>query len=108
MKRMCVRSAVIVGVLGALVSMFVSAPQLVAQTVSGRILGTIQDQQGAMVPNASVSAVHLETGAERTVQSGASGGYNIVSVPAGAYEVTTSAPGFRTGVRSGVTLTVGP
>ena len=101
------RSAVFVGVLVAVASVLVNVQQSVAQTVTGRILGTIRDQQGAVAPNASVTARNMETGAERTAVSDASGGYSIVSVPAGAYEVTTSAQGFRTEVRSGMTLTVG-
>jgi len=97
----------LIAVLVAAVSVFVNAPESVAQTVAGRILGTIRDSQGAVVPNASVSAKNLETGAERTILSDASGGFNITSVPAGSYEVTVSAPGFQKEVRSGVTLTVG-
>src|SRR5215831_4109696 len=79
----------------------------VAQTVAGRIVGTIRDSQGAVIPGASVSAKNLETGAERATLSDASGGFNITSVPAGSYEVTVFAPGFQKEVRSGVTLTVG-
>src|SRR5436853_4454665 len=97
----------LVAVLVAAVSVFVSAPQSIAQTVTGRILGTIRDSQGAVIPNASVSAKNLESGAERTILSDASGGFNITSIPAGSYEVTASAPGFQKEVRSGVTLTVG-
>lgn len=93
--------------LAVLVSLILNPPQSLAQTVAGSILGTVRDQQGAVIPNAAVSAKNLGTGAERTATSDASGGFNIVSVPAGSYDVTTSAPGFQTEVRSGVTLTVG-
>src|SRR5437870_7778971 len=101
------RARLLVAVLAAAVSLLVNAPRSVAQTVAGRIVGTIRDSQGAVIPNASVSAKNLETGAERTMLSDASGGFNITSIPAGSYEVTASAPGFQKGVRSGVTLTVG-
>src|SRR5262249_3564054 len=85
---------------------FVNAVQLVAQTVAGRLLGTIHDSQGAVIPGASVYAKSLETGAERTTVSNESGGVNITSLPAGSYEVTASLVGFQKEVRS-VTLTVG-
>src|SRR5437660_1777258 len=101
------RARLWVAVLAAAVSLLANAPRSVAQTVAGRIVGTIRDSQGAVIPNASVSAKNLETGAERTMLSDASGGFNITSIPAGSYEVTASAPGFQKGVRSGVTLTVG-
>src|SRR3989454_2276685 len=101
------RARLLVAVLAAAVSLLVNAPRSVAQTVAGRIVGTIRDSQGAVIPNASVSAKNLETGAERTMLSDASGGFNITSIPAGSYEVTASAPGLQKEVRSGVTLTVG-
>src|SRR5437016_1132500 len=101
------KCGLLVAVLVAAVFVFINAPRAIAQTVAGRILGTIRDSQGAVVPNTSVSAKNLETGAERTTLSDASGGFNITSIPAGSYEVTASAPGFQKGVRSGVTLTVG-
>ncbi len=97
----------LIAVLVAVVSVFMNAPESVAQTVAGRILGTIRDSQGAVIPGATVSAKSLETGAERTTVSDDSGGFNITSVPAGSYEVTASLAGFQKEVRSGVTLTVG-
>src|SRR6266699_6761900 len=86
---------------------FMSVPQSSAQTVAGRIVGTIHDSQGAVVPGVSVSAKNLETGAERTTLSDESGGFIIANIPAGSYEVTASLAGFQKEVRSGVTLTVG-
>ena len=82
-------------------------PAIQAQTVTGSIGGTIRDQQGAVVPNAAVSATNRDTGAERTATSDASGSFNIVSVPAGSYDVSVAIPGFQTEVRSGIKLTVG-
>src|SRR5215831_20020229 len=78
-----------------------------AQNITGTILGTVRDPQGAVVPNASVSAKNVETGAERTVLTDASGGFSIASVPAGSYDVTVTASGFRPEVHSGITMTVG-
>src|SRR6266568_5264923 len=93
----------------ALVATCVSlnVPPSFAQTVTGRIVGTIHDSQGAVVPGVSVSAKNLETGAERTTLSDESGGFIIANIPAGSYEVTASLAGFQKEVRSGVTLTVG-
>src|SRR5262249_25971946 len=79
----------------------------IAQTVTGRIVGTIRDSQGAIIPGVSVSAKNLETGAERIAVSDESGGFNITSVPAGSYQVSAELTGFKKEVRSGATLTVG-
>src|SRR6202521_2285897 len=85
----------------------VNPASLHAQTVSGTILGTIQDQQGAVIPNAEVSTRNLETGQIRKTNADGSGNYRVSSVPAGTYEVSATASGFKTEVRSGVGVTVG-
>jgi hypothetical protein len=84
-----------------------SPPSLHAQTVSGTILGTIQDQQGGVIPNAEISTRNTETGQVRKTNADSSGNYRISSVPAGSYEVSATASGFKTEVRSGVVVTVG-
>src|SRR4051794_16937404 len=53
-----------------------------AQTVGGTILGVIEDQQGAAIGKAQVSARSLDTGAIRTATANESGAYRISSVPA--------------------------
>jgi Carboxypeptidase regulatory-like domain len=82
-------------------------PRLHAQTVSGTILGTVQDQQGAVVAKAEVTARNLDNGSVRKAASNDFGNYRIDSVPAGPYEVSSSAAGFKTEVRSGIVVTVG-
>src|SRR5713226_6255686 len=78
-----------------------------AQTVSGTLLGMVQDQQGGVVSKAAISARNLETGATRTASTDDNGEYRIPSIPAGPYELIASAPGFKTQVREGVIVTVG-
>ncbi len=101
------KGRLMVAALVAAAFVFMSVPQSSAQTVAGRIVGTIHDSQGAVVPGVSVSAKNLETGAERTTLSDESGGFIIANIPAGSYEVTASLAGFQKEVRRGVTLTVG-
>jgi len=48
----------------------VNPTSLQAQTVSGTILGQIQDQQGAAIGKAEISARNLETGAVREILPG--------------------------------------
>ena len=92
---------------GVAAMLSMAAPSLIAQTVTGSIVGTIRDQQGAVIPNARVSARSEGTGLERVAVTDASGGFLIVSIPAGSYDVTASASGFQNQIRNGVTLTVG-
>ena len=83
------------------------SPKAGAQTVNGTLLGTVKDEQGAVVPNAPVSARNTETGAVRSTTTDARGSFQISSVPAGAYEITANAPGFKTEVRNKISVTVG-
>src|SRR6266404_7176335 len=95
-----------VALIGFVLAAVCPAP-LRAQTVGGTILGLVQDQQGGAIGKAEVSARSLDTGAVRRTTSENNGEYRIASVPAGSYELTITAPGFKTEVRSGILVTVG-
>jgi hypothetical protein len=95
------------GFVFALLWVCMSGVPLHAQTVGGTILGLVQDQQGGGVPKAEVSARSFDTGAIRKSVSTDNGEYRITGVPAGAYELSATAAGFKTEVRSGIVVTVG-
>src|SRR5437667_7769354 len=71
------------------------------------ILCTVKDTSGALIPGVSITVKHTESGLTRTVVSGERGGYNVPLLPVGPYELTTTMPGFKQVVRSGVNLVVG-
>src|SRR5947208_2874118 len=79
----------------------------VAQTSTATILGTVKDTTGALIPGVSITVKHTESGLTRGVVSGERGGYNVPLLPVGAYEITTTMPGFKQQVRSGINLVVG-
>jgi hypothetical protein len=83
------------------------APALKAQVVNGTIFGTVRDSSGAIIPNVTVSAKSVETGAARNAVTDNTGAYQILSVPAGDYEVEATVSGFRTSVHKGISVTVG-
>ena len=83
------------------------APTMLAQVVNGTIFGTVRDSSGAIIPNVTVSAKSVETGAARTAVTDNTGAYQILSVPAGDYEVEATVSGFRTSVHKGIAVTVG-
>src|SRR5216117_3963303 len=78
-----------------------------AQTSTATILGVVKDTSGALVPGVSITVKHTETGLTRTATSSESGDYNVLLLPVGAYEITTTMPGFKQQVRSGIDLVVG-
>ncbi len=72
--------------------------------ISGTITGTITDEKGAVIPNATVTARQVERNLTRTVQTDDEGRYRMVSMPVGGYEVTIEQAGFAKYVQSGITL----
>src|SRR5437867_2341107 len=74
----------------------------IAQTSTATILGTVKDTSGALIPGVSITVEHTETGQTRTVISSETGDYNVPLLPVGAYEISTSMPGFKQQVRSGI------
>src|SRR2546428_3072630 len=79
----------------------------VAQTSTATILGTVKDSTGALVPGVSITVKHTESGLTHGVVSSEHGAYNVPLLPVGAYEITTTMPGFKQAVRSGINLVVG-
>ena len=81
------------------VAMFtlIAIPVLVlAQAESGQIAGTVTDQNGGLVPGASVMARNEKTGEERTATSTSDGTYIISSLKPSVYTVTVTSTGLAT------------
>jgi outer membrane receptor protein involved in Fe transport len=60
------------------------------------ITGRVTDQNGAIVPGASVTAVLVKTNTERTVLADDDGRYRIIELEPGEYTVRVSFSGFAT------------
>src|SRR6202521_3773241 len=78
-----------------------------AQVAGGTITGTVVDSRGRLIPNATVSITNVATGINRTVTTNEDGLYIAPNLLPATYELTFTASGFRTDVRSGIELTVG-
>jgi len=65
-----------------------------AQADSGRVVGTVTDTSGAVIPNATVTVTNVENGNVRTATTNGSGQLSIAAVPAGNYSARVDAPGF--------------
>ncbi|MBS1876910.1 MAG: TonB-dependent receptor [Acidobacteria bacterium] len=88
------------------VSLCLGAVGTMGQAPTGTIVGVVQDESGAVFPNALVTVSNKATGAARTVASSAAGAYSVSALQAGEYEVKAVADGFRTTVRA-ATVEVG-
>src|SRR5260370_25481934 len=87
---------------GATVSVHVQA-----QVAGGTISGTVVDSSGRVIPNASISITNIATGISRAVTTNTDGVYTAPNLLPGTYDLTFTAAGFKTEVRSGIGLTVG-
>jgi Carboxypeptidase regulatory-like domain/TonB dependent receptor-like, beta-barrel len=83
-----------------------SAP-LNAQVTGATLTGTVTDTSGAVIPGATISIKNVGTGVVRDLTTDSAGLYTAPNLTAGSYEVSASAAGFATQIRSGLTLTVG-
>jgi len=84
----------------------VSALQARAQQITGSIVGTVKDEQGAVVPGASVKATNADTGFSRVATTAGDGAYRIEYLPIGKYDVNVEMAGFKKFVQQNVVLAV--
>src|SRR6266446_512824 len=80
-------------------------PLVFGQGTGGAIAGTVTDQQGAVVPGATLTIKNLDTDFQRQVSTDSNGYYRIVALPVGRYVVRAERPGFKVDI-SNITLTV--
>ena len=65
-----------------------------AQIVTSNLQGTISDPTGAVIAGARVTALNLDTGAQRETITDAQGFYRLNLLPRGQYEVRAAKAGF--------------
>jgi outer membrane receptor protein involved in Fe transport len=100
-------STVFVAALLILACLF-SSLGLQAQDIStAQLNGTVHDQTGAVVPNATITISDPSRGFSRSTNSDGQGNYQLLLLPPGTYTVTAAYTGFNTFVSKNVVLTVG-
>ena len=78
-----------------------------SQTFRGAINGTVTDQSGAVVANASVKATNNGTGVTLSTLSTSDGGFAFQDLPLGTYTIAVLASGFKSETIDNVTVTAG-
>src|SRR5687767_15535688 len=76
-------------------------------STSGTIKGTVSDEQGAVVPGATVEARNVETNFTRSFTTDSEGRFTLLSMPPGRYVVSVTKTGFTKLNQENVELTVG-
>jgi hypothetical protein len=74
--------------------------------VTGSLSGRVLDSSGAGIPQASVTITEVDTGQVRSLTSDERGTYRALALPVGRYEVKAEQAGFKTAVRTGISLVV--
>src|SRR5436190_6691707 len=76
--------------------LLLAATCALAQTSTSEISGTVRDNSGAVVPNASITLTNEQTGVSYRQQTTAAGLYSFPALPVGIYSVKVEAAGFKT------------
>src|SRR6516164_8774173 len=87
----------------ALLSTVVVAQDLDNVTITGKV----SDQNGAVVPGATVKATREDTRLERSVVTDGEGNYKIIQLAPGRYTLTAAANTFQPTVESGLEFIAG-
>ena len=77
-----------------------------AQSVAGRIVGSVYDKSSSAIPGATVAALNAETGARVTASSNGEGRYVLYPLPPGVYDLSVQAKGFQEAKLAGVRVDV--
>jgi hypothetical protein len=91
-------------ILSVLVLMLAGVSIIAFAQSTGIITGTVSDESGAVIPNATVTITNKATGATRAASTNAEGLYSAPSMEAGEYEVRVEIQGFKTTVRAATLL----
>src|SRR5258706_11387074 len=77
------------------------------QGTTSRVVGTLQDPTGSVVPNAAIKLINEATRVTFETTTSAAGTYAFEAVQPGSYELNVEANGFRKLVSRGNLVTIG-
>ena len=74
---------------------FVLSKPVLAQDATGRVIGTVYDQQGGVVPAAKVTVTNTGTQVSRSTVTDKDGHFEALDLPIGDYRVAVEHDGFN-------------
>ncbi len=87
-------------------SLLTAGAALAQQSGTAGIYGTISDSQGAIMPQAKITLIHLERNQARTATPNDQGQYSFPQLPIGTYSLMVEQPGFKSFEQRNVELAV--
>jgi hypothetical protein len=79
---------------------------LVAQVESGKVVGSIRDASGALLPGARITVTNIDTNAFRSAVATNNGEYVLTELQPGTYTLVAEQEGFKKAVQAAVRLNV--
>src|SRR6185295_18178550 len=89
-------------------ALLVLVPSLAsAQLDRGQISGSVKDESGGVIPGATITATHTQTGTVRTAVTDGTGYYVFTALTPGLYEIVVELQGFKKFMQSAVPMDAG-
>src|SRR5438876_5356833 len=73
---------------------------------TGRIVGTVKDERGAVIVGGEVTVTSLTTSEERKVTTTTEGNYTVPLLPPGTYRIRITANGFNSALIDSVQVVI--
>ena len=86
--------------------LFASIAALQAQVESGKVVGTVKDASGAIVPSATVTVTETQTNVVRKTTTDSQGEFVATELKPGTYTVAVEREGFKTAMQTAFKLDV--
>ena len=77
-----------------------------AQSTAAQVTGRVSDQTGAVVPEAAVTVVNVNTGIKSETKSNEAGDYTVPLLQPAIYRITVQKEGFKPRTQTGIELQV--
>src|SRR6266446_4209864 len=106
-KHLCLAAGSVRMILIAALLLFGLVEFAIAQDIFGRIVGTVTDSSGALVPDVKVTIVDEATQASRDVTADRNGYFVADELPVGTYTVVAEKGGFKRSTKKGNVVTAG-
>src|SRR6266496_3709174 len=97
----------VVFVCAVLLTVYCLLPIAVAKSTTATLTGTVEDQNGAVIPGVSITIQNAATSLERQTATSDAGGFIVPLLPRGNYTVTVKRDGFTPVEIRNVILNVG-
>ena len=78
-----------------LAGLLLVATPVAAQLPTSSVRGTVTDSQSAVLPGATVTLTHVETGLKRVATTNQQGEYRVAALPSGVYDIVVELSGFE-------------